>query len=44
MSHYTNFCQLHERGSVRRAGADPALRDFERDYYPATADHYRDQF
>ena len=25
-------------------GADPALRDFERDYYPATADHYTAQF
>jgi uncharacterized protein YndB with AHSA1/START domain len=25
-------------------GADPAQRDFDRDYYPATADYYRDQF
>ena len=25
-------------------GADPALRDFERDYYPATSDHYTSQF
>jgi uncharacterized protein YndB with AHSA1/START domain len=25
-------------------GADPASRDFERDYYPATAAHYTDQF
>lgn len=25
-------------------GVDPAGRDFERDYYPAMADHYRDQF
>ena len=25
-------------------GADPALRDFERDYYPATAEHYTSQF
>jgi len=25
-------------------GADPALRDFERDYYPATSDHYTAQF
>jgi uncharacterized protein YndB with AHSA1/START domain len=25
-------------------GADPALRDFERDYYPSTADHYTAQF
>jgi uncharacterized protein YndB with AHSA1/START domain len=25
-------------------GADPALRDFERDYYPATSAHYTDQF
>jgi uncharacterized protein YndB with AHSA1/START domain len=24
-------------------GADPAQRDFERDYYPATADHYTSQ-
>jgi uncharacterized protein YndB with AHSA1/START domain len=26
------------------SGADPALRDFERDYYPATAQHYTAQF
>ena len=25
-------------------GADPALRDFDRDYYPATAEHYTSQF
>jgi len=25
-------------------GADPAGRDFERDYYPALSDHYLDQF
>jgi uncharacterized protein YndB with AHSA1/START domain len=25
-------------------GADPALRDFERDYYPATSAHYTAQF
>ena len=25
-------------------GADPALRDFERDYYPSTAAHYTEQF
>jgi len=25
-------------------GADPAGRDFERDYYPALSDHYRGQF
>ena len=25
-------------------GADPALRDFDRDYYPVTADHYVSQF
>jgi uncharacterized protein YndB with AHSA1/START domain len=25
-------------------GIDPAGRDFERDYYPAMADYYRDQF
>jgi len=25
-------------------GADPAQRDFERDYYPVTAAHYTDQF
>ena len=25
-------------------GADPALRDFERDYYPAMAEHYSAQF
>jgi uncharacterized protein YndB with AHSA1/START domain len=25
-------------------GVDPAGRDFERDYYPAMADYYRDQF
>jgi uncharacterized protein YndB with AHSA1/START domain len=25
-------------------GADPAQRDFERDYYPATSDHYTSQF
>ena len=25
-------------------GADPALRDFERDYYPATSEHYTRQF
>ena len=25
-------------------GADPALRDFERDYYPATSEHYAAQF
>lgn len=25
-------------------GMDPALRDFERDYYPATAEHYTSQF
>jgi uncharacterized protein YndB with AHSA1/START domain len=25
-------------------GADPALRDFERDYYPVTAEHYTSQF
>jgi uncharacterized protein YndB with AHSA1/START domain len=25
-------------------GADPAQRDFERDYYPGTADHYAAQF
>jgi len=25
-------------------GADPALRDFERDYYPSTSAHYADQF
>jgi uncharacterized protein YndB with AHSA1/START domain len=25
-------------------GADPAQRDFERDYYPATAEHYISQF
>ena len=24
-------------------GADPALRDFERDYYPATSEHYTGQ-
>jgi uncharacterized protein YndB with AHSA1/START domain len=25
-------------------GADPALRDFERDYYPVTSSHYTAQF
>ena len=25
-------------------GADPALRDFERDYYPATSAYYTEQF
>ena len=25
-------------------GADPSQRDFDRDYYPATADHYVSQF
>ena len=25
-------------------GADPAQRDFERDYYPAMSDHYTAQF
>jgi len=25
-------------------GADPARRDFERDYHPAMSDYYRDQF
>jgi len=25
-------------------GADPALRDFERDYHPATSEHYTRQF
>jgi uncharacterized protein YndB with AHSA1/START domain len=25
-------------------GADPAQRDFERDYYPATSAHYTEQF
>ena len=25
-------------------GADPALRDFERDYYPSTSAHYTEQF
>ena len=25
-------------------GADPSQRDFERDYYPATSDHYVTQF
>ncbi len=25
-------------------GADPAERDFDRDYYPSTADHYTAQF
>jgi len=25
-------------------GADPSQRDFDRDYYPATADHYTAQF
>lgn len=25
-------------------GADPSLRDFDRDYYPATAEHYTAQF
>jgi hypothetical protein len=24
-------------------GADPALRDFERDYYPSTSAHYTEQ-
>ena len=26
------------------SGADPAQRDFERDYYPATSSHYTSQF
>ena len=25
-------------------GADPALRDFDRDYYPATSEHYTSQY
>jgi uncharacterized protein YndB with AHSA1/START domain len=25
-------------------GRDPSLRDFDRDYYPATAEHYKSQF
>jgi uncharacterized protein YndB with AHSA1/START domain len=25
-------------------GVDPSLRDFERDYYPATSEHYTGQF
>lgn len=25
-------------------GADPSLRDFDRDYYPATSQHYTSQF
>ncbi|GAB3260782.1 SRPBCC family protein [Nocardioides dilutus] len=33
-----------DRLVAAETGADPAARDFERDYYPAMSDYYRGQF